>query len=412
MLETTLGTDVAEPPPGDRGAGPRGRILVVDDDEGIRAMLTDLLGAGGHEVATVGDGPGALALMGRNAPELVLLDIYLPGLDGTDVLARMKGDPRLRHIPVVVITAYHDVAIAERCLRLGAEDYVQKPFRAELLRARVEGCLARHRLRESEAKVRRLLERSNRVLEDAVRERTKDLCEAHARLASLDRAKDDFLTLIAHELRTPVTGLQAAGQILVEGGLAEEERRELAAILQASLERLSRLVEDALALTRLRVEGQALDAKAWPLESILREAVEGAAPYAKARGVSIGPGPATARRVPCDPVLAQHAFAGLVEGAARFCAAGGTVTVAAESRGPDVVLRITGAGAPMDPEVVAKLLGVFSVVESVTPTGDLGLGLPLASRILHIFGGMVGVASPKEGGVLFTVRMPVAEEGA
>lgn len=409
MESTGTRTPDAPPAPGD-SRGVRGRVLVVDDEEGIRSMLSDVLGATGHEVATAADGREALAAVEAAPPDVVLLDIHLPGMKGTEILARLKAHPLHGDVPVIMITAYHDVVIAERCLRAGAEDYVQKPFKMELLRARVEGCIARRLLRRREADMRALLERSNRALEEAVKERTRELVEANGRLANLDRAKDDFLALIAHELRTPVTGLQAAGQILVEGGLTEEERRELAGILQSSLERLGRLLEDALALTRLKVEGGVPASTAWPLGSILRDAADEAAVYARERGVFLGPVPPTPVLVACDPALVQHAFEALLEGGARFCGPQGRVETAVEAREESVVVRVRAPGDPLPREVVDRLLGIFSVVESVTPGGDLGLGLPLASRILHLFGGSVEVVSPEGGGVLFTVRLPLAAE--
>jgi adenylate cyclase len=132
-----------------------GSILVVDDDRVNRALLTRTLEALGHRVLTASSGSEALGLLRVQLPDIVLLDIVMPDLDGVTVLERIKGDPALRAVPVIMISALEDFDSVVRCIELGAEDYLQKPFDPVLLRARIRAGLDKRRLQQLErARVR------------------------------------------------------------------------------------------------------------------------------------------------------------------------------------------------------------------------------------------------------------------
>ena len=132
-----------------------GSILVVDDDRVNRTLLARTLEALGHRVVTAPTGREALDLLHAYEPDIVLLDIVMPGMDGITVLERIKGDPALRSVPVIMISALEDFDSVVRCVELGAEDYLQKPFDAVLLRARIRAGLDKRRVQRLErARVR------------------------------------------------------------------------------------------------------------------------------------------------------------------------------------------------------------------------------------------------------------------
>jgi adenylate cyclase len=132
-----------------------GSILVVDDDRVNRILLARTLEALGHRVMTASDGREALDLLEVHEPDVVLLDILMPVMDGMTVLERMKRDPALRDMPVIMISALEDLDSVVRCIELGAEDYLPKPFDAVLLRARIRAGLDKRRLQRLErARVR------------------------------------------------------------------------------------------------------------------------------------------------------------------------------------------------------------------------------------------------------------------
>jgi class 3 adenylate cyclase len=147
-----------------------GNILVVDDNAENREMLSRRLQRAGHRVHVVASGPEALALLQREPVDLVLLDVLMPGMNGYEVLQRLTADSALRSIPVVMISALDEMDSVVRCIELGAEDYLPKPFDPVLLRARIGACLEKKRLRDREAMHLRELAEWNQKLEQRVQE--------------------------------------------------------------------------------------------------------------------------------------------------------------------------------------------------------------------------------------------------
>jgi class 3 adenylate cyclase len=157
---------------------PRGVILVVDDDQANRDLLVRRLTREGFAVHTAPDGPAALEALARPASppiDLVLLDVMMPGIDGYEVLRRLKGDAALRELPVLMISALDEVSSVVRCIELGAEDYLPKPFDPVLLRARIGACLEKKRLRDQHAHHARELAEWNRTLEARVAEQVEQV---------------------------------------------------------------------------------------------------------------------------------------------------------------------------------------------------------------------------------------------
>jgi adenylate cyclase len=153
----------------------RSVILVVDDNEDNREMLARRLRRQGHEVLTASGGRAALEALAQRPIDLVLLDVMMPDLDGYAVLQRVKGDPALRDIPVLMISALDELDSVVRCIELGAEDYLGKPFDPVLLQARVGACLEKKRLHDQQARQRRELAELNRTLEERVADQVAQL---------------------------------------------------------------------------------------------------------------------------------------------------------------------------------------------------------------------------------------------
>jgi adenylate cyclase len=176
--------------PAGEPAVPRAVILVVDDSEDNRDMLARRLRRQGYKVLTADGGRAALTVLTDTLVDLVLLDVMMPDLDGYAVLERLKADPALRDIPVLMISALDDLDSVVRCIQLGAEDYLGKPFEPVLLQARIGACLEKKRLHDQEARHRRELAAFNRTLEQRVAEQV-------SQLERLDRLKRFFSPQLA-----------------------------------------------------------------------------------------------------------------------------------------------------------------------------------------------------------------------
>jgi len=153
------------------------RILIVDDEPLNLDLLEQELELLDYATVSAPDGRQALELLQRTPIDLVLLDVMMPGLDGYEVLRRIKDDHRLRHVPVVMVSALTELSSVVRCIALGAEDYLPKPFDPILLKARVEACLEKKRLHDREAAYLRRIEDQLRIIEQE-RERSDRLLHA------------------------------------------------------------------------------------------------------------------------------------------------------------------------------------------------------------------------------------------
>ena len=153
----------------------RASILVVDDDPVNRSMLTASLEASGHQVTTAEGGSQALDIVRAESYDVVLLDVLMPQMDGYQVLEQLKEDPRLRHIPVVMVTGLDDVGSAVRCIELGADDYLPKPIDPVLLGARINAGLMKKRLHDLQLEHVEEVDGLNRRLEARVEEQMAEL---------------------------------------------------------------------------------------------------------------------------------------------------------------------------------------------------------------------------------------------
>lgn len=153
-------------------------ILVVDDTELNRDLLHRRLKKNGYHVALAVDGHDALSQLRGADFDLVLLDIMMPVMDGYQVLEAVKADQKLRHIPVIMITSLSEMDSVVRCIELGAEDYLPKPFNPVLLQARINACLERKRAHDTERHYQQRIEAHNGLLEEQVRQQVKALSSA------------------------------------------------------------------------------------------------------------------------------------------------------------------------------------------------------------------------------------------
>jgi CheY-like chemotaxis protein len=204
-------------------------LLVVDDNEDNRYTLVQRLRRLGYtDVVTAVDGKDALAQLAARDFDLVLLDVMMPKLNGYEVLARIRADDRLRHVPVIMISAVDQVDSVVRCIELGAEDYLPKPFNPIILRARVTTCLEKKSLRDQE---RRYLDDVARVTSAAAAvegarfekgaladvERREDalgqLARVFSRMASEVAAREAQLRQEIHTLRIEIDEGQKARQV-------------------------------------------------------------------------------------------------------------------------------------------------------------------------------------------------------
>ena len=437
----------AAPDPSDAGAAARStpaRILVVDDLAEIRDLLQVYLEDEGYQVLTAKDGQEALAAVAAHRPDLILLDIMMPGTDGYEVCRRLKTNEETAFIPIVMLTALQELEHRLQGIEMGADEYLTKPFRRLELLTRVRSLLRVKALHDQVAAY-------NRLLEQRVAERTAALERALEDLREMDRLKSEFLSNISHELRTPLTPIMGYLPALLReefGGLSLDQRRVLAHVSE-SVSRLHRLIDDLLIF--MHWESGETDLRVQPVA--VAAVVEGAAAKvftaAQEKGVQvIRKVPADLPQIQVDLTAVGRALGHLLDNAVKFTPKGGQITITArlvrgqfgnqatgqsgdlqESEGAqlpgrqvarlpeasreaewvELAVQDTGVGIPS--EAIPKIFDRFYQVDSSTTRqhGGTGLGLAIVKRILDAHGAPITVESLPGTGTTFSIRLPVSE---
>jgi two-component system, sensor histidine kinase and response regulator len=374
----------------------KGNIMAVDDNPANLRLLEGMLRQQGYQVRSFPRGRLALAAAAENPPELILLDINMPEMTGYEVCERLKSDEKLAQIPVVFLSALDETGDKVKAFRSGGVDYITKPFQLEEVQARVETHIELQRLQ-------RTLQLQNDNLGELVELRTTELANANARLRVLDRSKSDFLNLISHEFRTPLNGLLGVGELLLEESCSGSDSDELRGLFQRSRQRILAILDDAMLLTQIEVDGGAFPLGPVCLGSILREASEHAYGLAQSRQVSLERVPSDIGFVLGDQDLLIKAIRALIEAAVKFSEAGETVRLACRPVEVSFEVTIESVGRTLPEPAIPKFFDIFTIGEAVTPGGDLGLGPAVAFRILSLFGGSVKIENQIPAGIRLTV---------
>jgi two-component system, sensor histidine kinase and response regulator len=378
----------------------KSHIMAVDDQPANLKLLEQLLSQQGYIVRSFPRGRLALEAAARNPPDLILLDINMPEMNGFKVCELLKADEKLAGIPVIFLSALTDASDKVQAFQCGGVDYVTKPFQVDEVQARVQTHLNMHRLQKE-------LQLHANHLEDLVASRTRELAESQGRLRVLDQAKSDFLRLIHHELRSPLNGLLGVGELVLDEMGASEDGAELREMFALSRQRMLTILDDALLLTEIEVASDTFSSEATDLVSTLQSAIEGTAAFAQSRGVGIELEPGETVRVVAKRDLLRKAIQALLETAVKFSKTGQVVRLKCQPGlgGVEVLIRSCGR---IPESAIANFFQVFSIGEAITPGGDLGLGPPVSQRIVAMFGGSITVENLEQSEIQLTVILQPA----
>ena len=381
------------------------RILIVDDQEPNVLLIKRILERHGYrQFRTITDSTTVIEEFKTFQPDLLLLDLMMPKVDGYSVLTQVRecirGDV---YLPILVITADVSRTAKQKALALGAKDFLTKPIDA------TEAALRIYNLLETRWLYRRI-QLHNAHLEQIVASRTRDLTEAHRRLSILDEAKNDFLRLISHEFRTPLNGLLGTSELILDELGSKPESGELREMLRLSRCRILSILDDALLLSQIEVEGQKFACEPVSLSEALIQALEEAAEFADSRQVLLEPAPLELGIVLGNVNLLVKALRALIEAAVKFSKPGDTIKLMRENTNDSPTLIICSQSGWLPDSAIAKFFDVFSLSEVSTPAGNLGLGPSVANRILALFGGWVTVTNRDPSGIRLAVSCRPAEQ--
>ena len=372
------------------------RILLADDNADMRDYVRRLLGIH-YVVETVSDGVQALEAARAHRPDLILTDVMMPNLDGFGLLAAARADPQLKTIPILVLSARAGEESRVDGLRRGADDYLIKPFSARELLARVRSLLELDQMRTRTAAEREaLLEREQQARREA---------------EEANRAKDEFLALLGHELRNPLAPIFTALQLmrLRKGESTERERN----IIERQVNHLSRLVDDLLDISRIKRGNLQLRKEYVELATVVAKAIEMASPIIEERlhylAVDV---PNTGFTLFGDSARLTQMIANLLTNAAKYTEPGGRISVSGERTADEITLRVKDSGIGMSPEVASQVFDLFyqDTRKVDRSQGGLGIGLTIVRNLVALHGGSVEAFSEGRGkGSEFVIHLPSAQ---
>ena len=360
-------------------------VLNVDDNEPTRYMKSRTLRRAGYDVVEAGTIAEALAGLANHAPDLVLLDVRLPDGNGRDLCARIKSDSATARVLVLQTSASHvDSAHRVASLDAGADGYLVEPIAPEELIANVRALL---RLRQAESDRQAALE----ALKEA------------------DRRKDEFLAMLAHELRNPLAPIRNAVEIMriSADGATQAKAREL---IGRQTEHLGRLVDDLLEMSRITQRKLVLQTRVVSLRSLVESALEVARAYAEKSGQELTVSmPESEVWLDVDPVRISQVIGNLLHNASKFTPRGGVVAFEARLVPEGMELRVSDTGVGIAPELLKNVFELFSQADRSLDRaqGGLGIGLSLVRGLVEMHGGRVAGQSEGVGkGSAFLVLLP------
>ena len=368
-------------------AKPTGRVLVVDDEEHQRRALTLLLGALGHESAEASTGEQALTLVQEWAPDVVLLDVMMPGMKGFEVCQRIKQNPKTAAIHVILVTGLTGRKDRLAGIRAGADDFLNKPVDSQEVGLRVRNALIA------------------KDLFDQVQKNYEELRE-------LERLRDRLVHLIVHDLRAPLMGASAYLK-LHRTGAANAGGQEQAADLdeaQVLIQHVLEMVSSVLDVSRLESREMPLDREPCCLGDLARETVEALGALARQGGVELKLSAADVR-VTCDRRLILRTMVNLVTNAIAFSPEDADVQIVVEGQGDEAKVAVVDHGPGIPPEYRVRVFEKFGQVDG-REQGDVystGLGLSFCKEAVEAHGGSIWVESVVDEGSTFFFTLPAGD---
>ena len=387
------------------GEGGPARVMIVDDTPSIRLIMKDKMEVMGYQSISADNGLSALARLRQTTVDVILCDLIMPEMDGFQFLVTLKADNHLCNIPVIMISALDDTESVVRCIDLGAIDFLFKPFDDKLLEVRIESVMRDKQLKEQERNYFKLIEKYNVSLENEVKEKTNKLVKANEQLTILDQSKNDFLKVISHELKTPLNGISAAGELVFAGDTGEEDLETYREIFNTSYRSLLAIVEQALLLTQIQTSEDSFTLKPLQLNSILSQALEKNAALMTSRSVGISVPNLDGIQIKGEKELLVEAFSAVFGTAIKFSSEGQTIELRAELAGEQHRLVVETSGYSIPAEVLPRFFEILSIGEAIVPGGNFGLAPPLAERIFRLSGSRIEVENTQDNGVKFLILL-------
>ena len=358
-----------------------GTVLVVDDEPKNVMLLQDLLESRGYTVLSASDGDKGLELARERVPDVVLLDVMMPRLNGFDVCRKLKAEQKTAMIPVLLVTSLDARQDRLAGIGAGANDFITKPIDSGDFLLRVRNAVA----------TKRLHDRVSQQLQ---------------RLQELESARDTLTHMVVHDLRSPLTGLRGYLELLRAVANGNAEVAEYASEADVIAKRLTEMISQVLDMSRLESGQMPLSLKETDLRALLPQAVASLGPPPEGITVEFDL-PGSPVPMTCDPDLISRVVINLVGNAFKFTPPGSQVRVALVSEVDRVRFTVTDSGPGIPVEFRGKIFEKFGQAPLGQSVGvrSTGLGLTFCKLAVEAHRGKIGMENAESGGARFWVEL-------
>jgi signal transduction histidine kinase len=389
------------------------RVLIIDDTPSNVEVLSELLTSEGYEVLSATDGESGLRLARECNPDLILLDLVLPGIMGIEVVEVLKREKP--ETIVILTTAFGSEETAIQAMRRGVNDYIidKHPFDADQVRDVVRRARNEAILRHENVRLHRELTAANQQLKEYsgyLEKSVDELRAANERLKELDRAKAPFFSMISHELRHPLTVAKGYLELVTASGSSlGKENQNYLAIAEQNLMNLAKMLDDLLDLSRMEAGHYQIDRQAERVATLVNQTVLGMTAAASAKDIKLGTQlPGSLPLVSADPRRIAQVLANLVDNAIKFTPPGGIIKLSAHELANEVEFTVGDTGIGIAPSELEKIFDRFYQVSNpaLPNVGGAGLGLAISREIVRLHGGQIWATSDEGHGAQLHFTLP------
>ena len=386
----------------------KGKILIVDDTPDNLRLLMSVLTERGYDVRPASNGSLALKMVQATLPDLILLDIKMPGMDGYNVCSQLKADKRTYDIPVIFISALTEVMDKVKGFSLGGVDYITKPFQAEEVLARVETHVTLRKLQK------RLQEKNTQLQQEIVkREQAEEgLRSLNQRLEEVNASKDVFLSIVAHDLRNPLGALRELPGLILENIdlYSKDDIVKMTTIQKDAAENLWALLENLLTWSRVQRGVIKYNPQPTNIAEIVSRNVNLLLPGAERKQIALETSLPNELWGYADYHMTDAVIRNLLSNALKFTNIYGTVNVSAVQKEECVEVSVSDTGIGIKEEYLSKLfrIDVKYKREGTAHEPGTGLGLILCKEFVKKHGGEIWVESEAGKGTTFRFTLPIA----
>lgn len=361
-------------------------IMIIDDVEQNIEILGNILHEAGYHLITATGALDAISILDNVHPDIILLDIMMPGMNGFELCEQIKANKNLQEIPIIFLTAKADTRDIIRGFEVGGIDYVTKPFNSTELLVRIQTHIRTKRLRE-------------------------ELLQANKKLEELNQTKTKFFSIIAHDIRSPLSGVYTLLDSLAIKVKKDNEVSHYVNIMQQSFQKLFNLLENLLEWSRVELDSFSINKERINILEPIRTNVSLFSELAMQKEIEIKINSSEPRFVNVDINMLNTIIRNLLTNAIKFTNKGGIIQINYTSKNGYLELQIKDNGVGMDQHKVKNLFssGTVKTTPGTKNEKGSGLGLLLCREMVERNGGRIKAESEPGKGTTFYVHIELVE---